>query len=169
MRYYCLEPGRTIYPRKQGITRCPEDIKIQLSCTVQAVHDNICKVLAMTGITFSQQVNLISGRTFLYSCLAKHVYLKKTFILSSCEHMTLSNGDSTDRCRIIKLVWFRLFQRCAITLIFQSAQTLVIKLWDFITICQLWNRCLLEQETWRSISLESSTITIYQILWYLNH
>lgn len=148
--------------------------KLGLSWTVQAIHEGIYKVPwllevawllevvtimwnvthlllpgrhtnATTRVIFSQQVNsFILGYVFTFSVLQK---------CSSLAYVSIwpCQTDSTDTSRIINPIWICLFHRCAMTSIFQSAQTLVIKLWDLIIICQLWSRCLLEQETLRLI------------------
>lgn len=120
----------------------------------------------MTCVTFSHQgSSFVLGDVLKFSALQKMCIPKKCLPLAyvsiwPCQAEILQTH--VEPLSLLESVCLS-----ATTSISQSAQTSINKLRDFITICQLWCHCLLEQETLRLISSESSPIMIQEIVGHL--
>lgn len=103
-------------------------------------------------VTFSHQgSSFVLGDVLTFSVLQKMFIPKKCLPIPCQAEILLTHVEPLSLLESVCLG--------AMTLS-RSAQTFINKLKDFITICQLWCHCLLEQETLRLISLESSPIRI---------
>lgn len=105
-------------------------------------------LLAVTSAPFSQQgTSFVLGDVLTFSVLQK----KKPFIpKKKCLPLAYVSiwpcQAEIPQTHVEPQGWLQSACLSAMTSISQSAQTLINKWRDFITICQLWCHCLLEQE-----------------------
>lgn len=160
--------------------------KLQLLRTVQAVHRGIyigvsvvqslevvtslgnstllgqqagTPLLTMTCVPFSQKAAPPCEGMYLYFLCCERMFTPKKCLPLAYVSIWPCQAE-IPQTHVEPLSLLESVCLSAMTSTSQSAQTLINKLKDFITICQWWCHCLLEQETLRLISWESSTIMI---------